>query len=252
MMFGWEDEFTYIECSKCGCLQIYEIPEDISRFYPPEYYSFSKIEHNMSSNPIKAKLDSFLKSKRNEYALFGKGRIGKFRYKKYPEECLRARSFVSKTHLTHNSRILDIGCGSGYLLYSLRQIGFKNLLGIDKYIETDIEYENGLKILKGSIQEVDGKWDLIMFYHSFEHIPNQTETLQSVSQLLSKDKMCIISMPTTSSYAWKYYKTNWVQLDAPRHLYLHSIESIRLLTEKVGLKLKEVLYDSTAFQFWGS
>jgi len=30
MMYGFRDEFIYIECSECGCLQIAEIPEDIS------------------------------------------------------------------------------------------------------------------------------------------------------------------------------------------------------------------------------
>jgi 2-polyprenyl-3-methyl-5-hydroxy-6-metoxy-1,4-benzoquinol methylase len=252
MMFGLDDEFTYVECSKCGCLQISEIPQDISRYYPPRYFSFSKIKPELSTYSMKSKLKSYFNNKRYEYALFGKGRIGKFLYNKYPLEYLQARSVVSEINLTSNSSILDVGCGSGDLLYGLRQIGFKNLLGIDKYIETDIQYENGLRILKKEIQEVNGKWDLIMFHHSFEHMPNQIKTLQKVSQLLSKNKICLISMPTTSSYAWAHYKTNWVQLDAPRHLFIHSIESLKLISEQVGLKLKEVFYNSTAFQFWGS
>jgi hypothetical protein len=62
----------------------------------------------------------------------------------------------------------------------------------------------------------------------------------------------VIRIPTVSSYAWKHYGVNWVQLDAPRHFYLHSLESMRFLVEQAGLKLSEVVYDSTAFQFWAS
>jgi hypothetical protein len=40
MMFGFRDEFDYIECSKCGCVQIVEIPKNINKYYPPNYYSY--------------------------------------------------------------------------------------------------------------------------------------------------------------------------------------------------------------------
>lgn len=45
---------------------------------------------------------------------------------------------------------------------------------------------------------------------------------------------------------------HWVQLDAPRHYFLHSIESMRILSNKAGFELCEIIYDSTAFQFLGS
>ena len=42
MMFGMRHEFTYIKCLKCGCLQIKQIPNNISDYYPKEqYYSFA-------------------------------------------------------------------------------------------------------------------------------------------------------------------------------------------------------------------
>ena len=91
-----------------------------------------------------------------------------------------------------------------------------------------------------------------MFNHSFEHIPNQKETLDSVYRLLSENGKCIIRIPTVSSFAWEKYNVNWVQLDAPRHFFLHSINSIKLLALNSGLILKDYFYDSTAFQFWGS
>jgi hypothetical protein len=62
----------------------------------------------------------------------------------------------------------------------------------------------------------------------------------------------LIRIPTVSSYAWKYYKSNWVQIDAPRHFFLHSIKSIELLASEIDLRPVDIIYDSDAFQFWGS
>jgi len=59
-------------------------------------------------------------------------------------------------------------------------------------------------------------------------------------------------VPTVSSAAWDRYGTDWVQLDAPRHLYLHSHRSLALAAAQAGLKVAALACDSTSFQFWGS
>ncbi|HOL90298.1 MAG TPA: hypothetical protein PK130_00855 [Candidatus Pacearchaeota archaeon] len=56
------------------------------------------------------------------FAVFDKGLIGKLVYKKIPNEALRS---LSKIKLSKDSKILDVGCGSGYLLFSLQTIWFK-------------------------------------------------------------------------------------------------------------------------------
>jgi len=154
--------------------------------------------------------------------------------------------------LTQDTSILDIGCGVGTLLYFLRELGFKNLLGIDPFNKKDVEYPNGVKILKKEISEVDGQWDLIMLHHSFEHLPDPKKTLETVFALLNAGGDCVIRTPIVPCYAWEYYKEKWVQLDPPRHFYVHSIESIEILGNQSGLSLYKVIYDSTSFQFWGS
>lgn len=244
MMFGLKDKFTYVECSKCDCLQLSEIPQDMSTYYPPYYYSFSS-EILVSNSRIK----KILIRRRDKYAVFSKGVIGKFLFRLFPDVNLCS---LSKINLSRKTSILDVGCGSGKLLHTLKEIGFENLLGIDPYLDEDIEYENGLKVIKKTVHEISGEWDLIMFHHSFEHIADQLESLVSVSKLLSKDGVCLIRVPTVSSYAWNHYGVNWVQLDAPRHFFLHSIESMRILAEQAGLGIQKTIYDSDEFQFWGS
>jgi len=45
---------------------------------------------------------------------------------------------------------------------------------------------------------------------------------------------------------------NWVQLDAPRHFFVHTEKSFQLLARGEGLRVHEVRYDSTEYQFWVS
>ena len=243
MMFGYKDVFEYFQCSKCNCLQIKEFPSDMSKYYPNEYHSYQPF--SKPTNRVK----KFLVNLRNKYAVFNKGLIGKLLYKKYPNAALRS---LSSLPINGVSQILDVGCGVGHLLYHLHELGFKNLRGVDPYNEKDIEYDGGLCIQKKNIHDVQGKWDLIMFHHSFEHVPDPIDTLQSAFGLLAPGGYCVIRIPIVSSHAWEHYGVHWVQLDAPRHFYLHSIESMEMLSNKIGFELCNIIYDSTAFQFWGS
>lgn len=245
MMFGLRDEFTYLECARCGCVQLLGPPADMARYYPPNYYSFSISPLAMFNHPVKNVVKRF----RHTYAVTNRGALGKILYARSPDPVVRT---LAGTGVTKRSRIVDVGCGSGLLLYILKNAGFHNVLGIDPFIESTIKYKNGLVIRKESIHDLGGQWDLVMLHHAFEHVPDPIETLQSVHRVLADGGMCLIRVPIASSYAWQAYGTNWVQLDAPRHFFLHTVESMRVAAAQAGLSLERVAYDSTEFQFWGS
>lgn len=243
MMIGLRETFHYVLCSSCGCLQIVEIPQSMARYYPSTYYSFSN-EPASEGLPYK-----WARRERAKYAVYGKGVMGGLLYRRFPNPALRS---LSRLGVMREARILDVGCGSGSVLYALRQIGFTNLLGIDPYIDDDIRYENGVSILKTTIEALAGQWDVIMFHHSFEHASRPLEMLQAASRLLSEDGVCIVRIPVVTSFAWDHYGVHWVQLDAPRHFFLHSSDSMALLARQAGLKVEDIVCDSTALQFWGS
>ncbi|MDR1147198.1 MAG: class I SAM-dependent methyltransferase, partial [Spirochaetaceae bacterium] len=65
--------------------------------------------------------------------------------------------------LSRNDKILDVGCGAGRMLFSLKENGFDKVLGIDPFLTDTILYKNGLTILKKTIHELeDGGFNLIM------------------------------------------------------------------------------------------
>ncbi|MCC5464573.1 class I SAM-dependent methyltransferase [Pelosinus baikalensis] len=162
-------------------------------------------------------------------------------------------TWAKKTQINPSSRILDVGCGIGNRLREMLDAGFTNLTGVDPNIKQDIVYENKVKIYKSEIFDINDKlFDLIMLHHSFEHMSNPEQVLNKIYDLLPPNGHALIRIPVASSYAWRHYNINWVQLDAPRHLFLHTVKSIELLAKKAKFTIKDIIWDSSEFQFTGS
>ncbi len=245
MMFGSGERFQYFQCGNCGCLQLAEIPDDVSRFYPDRYYAHSA--HPFHFDGVRG----LLRRMRNRYAFFRHGLAGRALASFSPYPYRGVHLWLSRNGLSRSSRILDVGCGTGMFLRDLSFQGYHNLFGADPYIDEEISFGE-TRILKVPVQEVHGTFDLIMFHHSLEHIPDQVGTLKAVRELLAPDAECLIRVPTVSSYAWEHYREHWVQIDAPRHLFIHSIESMRRAGAAAGLEIVDIQYDSTELQFVGS
>jgi 2-polyprenyl-3-methyl-5-hydroxy-6-metoxy-1,4-benzoquinol methylase len=245
LMFGTGERFPYFQCSKCQCLQIEQLPDDMAKYYPDDYYSFSE-----TPNIINSSIKKFLLFHRYRQCLFGGDLLGRILLKflkRSPE-----LEMMKKAGIKEGMSVLDVGCGSGLVLYLMNLAGMKNLVGIDPYIKHDIHYSDELSILKKDIYEMEGKWDFIFVNHVLEHIDDQQKFFNEVYKKLHANGTCLVRIPTCSSYAWEYYRENWIQSDPPRHFYIHSIESIQQLVASSNLKIKEIIYDSTSFQFIGS
>jgi 2-polyprenyl-3-methyl-5-hydroxy-6-metoxy-1,4-benzoquinol methylase len=246
MMLGLRTEFGYLECQACGCVQLQNPPEDLAKYYPSQYYSFQAPK---VTNRASLRLKKYLRKHRNKTSLNGTSILGDILGRIFPYPELRA---LRPLRLRRNSKILDVGCGSGGLLLELRDLGFVNLLGVDAFIERDIQYSNGVQIKKGVLEDLsEGIWDVIIFNHSFEHMPDPRRTLEKVSELLSNGGQCLIRVPVAAG-PWKQYGVSWVELDAPRHFYLHTEKSMQILADQAKLDIRASEYDSSEFQFWGS
>lgn len=220
-MFGTKQPFTYAECPGCECLQLTSVPPDLAAFYPNHYYSYRDVAGDafgLSPDRLRAAIAFY-------FAGYG---------------------------LRSDSRILDVGSGSGSLLNALARAGYSNSLGIDPYITDDIRLSSGPVIRRADISQVDAEWDVILFNHSFEHLTDPAATLEIAWQLLAKGGVVVIRMPAVPCHAWSHYKEHWVQLDPPRHVFIHSGKSLAILARAAGLVHVETRYDSTGFQFWGS
>ncbi|MDR3691842.1 MAG: class I SAM-dependent methyltransferase [Fimbriimonas sp.] len=243
-MFGTGEAFEYFQCAVCGCLQIADIPEDLSRFYPPHYYSFHL--GPVRSGGIKGKLVGA----RDRFAASGSGLIGRLLCGKMPAQAdVRA---LGRIPLRPSMRILDVGCGRGKLLSILHRAGFRKLAGVDPYLAEDTTIVDGIRVQATNLESISGEFDLIMLHHAFEHVGSGYELLHAASMRLAKGGKILLRIPSCDSDAFESYGAYWVGLDAPRHLFLYSRKSLEILAEKVGLTLESCWCDGDSFDYWGS
>lgn len=250
MMFGTRAEFLYIECPQCGTLQIVEIPNDLAKFYPREYFSFEPAENVTLGETFGRRIAAHFAGRtlRGESSFLGRAVL---RRKAWIADHFAPSLRPPFLRLSRDSRILDIGCGNGRLLQALHYLGFRNLTGADAFIDKDIKYKTGVQIFRRPTNRIEGEYDLVMLHHSFEHFADPAAALRDIRRLLSVDGRILIRMPV-ANFAWEKYGVNWVQLDPPRHLFIFAEQGFRQLVEANRMRVENVVYDSTALQFWGS
>lgn len=236
MQLGLREYFKYLHCSKCGCMQLLDLPVDFSKYYPNQtYYSFT--------SPIKfPEKPDYLRKIKADYLIHGRqqilGRFLSIGYKK-PEYY----DWMKIPQIEWDDKILDVGCGNGSLLAQLYKIGFTQLTGTDPFIDKEKEHGK-IKIYKKNIYELKGEYDYIMLNHSFEHMVEPLKVLLRLKELLLPKKYLLIRTPLMNMYGWKTYGVNWFALDAPRHIFIHTIESIKILAEKAGFMVKKIVFDT--------
>jgi hypothetical protein len=77
-------------------------------------------------------------------------------------------------------------------------------------------------------------------------------TLTTLRNRLRPGGAIVIRVPVADSDAAEMYGSDWVQLDAPRHLIVPTDAGMQAVADACGLTLTRTFRDSTAFQFWGS
>lgn len=236
---GTGNSFSYTNCNDCGLLALNEIPHNYSIYYSDNYYSFK------TAGGILQKI----KLLRDKYEVVGNNFIGKVIALLQPNQNLKS---LKNLYLNKEDSLLDIGCGAGNEIKVLRQLGFSKTIGIDPFINQPLYFNDKLLVDKKDINDVMEKYNFITMHHSFEHVIEPLFVLEKINDLMIEDGVAMIRIPVANSYALETYGTNWVQFDAPRHVFLHTSKSMKILCSKAGLEIKKIIYDSTAFQFWGS
>lgn len=245
MMYGTGEVFDYFQCGRCSCLQISKTPENMAPYYPSNYYS-------LTDNSRSSSLKRFLKKKVAEHRMQRRNLMGAI-FSKYVTDYYRYE-ILQKYGFSFDSAFLDVGCGSGKGLFEMARDGFTNLTGIDPFTQNEI-HKDSIRILKTDLTEFVNsgrQYDIILFNHTLEHMPEQHKMLTAAKNLSAPGGVIIVAVPTVSSRAWEQYRTDWVQIDAPRHFFLHSRKSMELLAASAELSISEMVYDSNEFQFWGS
>lgn len=139
-----------------------------------------------------------------------------------------------------NSKILEIGCNDGPLLYALGNLGFdpigidpaKNIVLNSKYQDLSIitDFFNSISITK--YKELNNL-DYIFSSNSFAHISNINEIAQCISTTLNQNGKFILEVQSFPELV----KNNAFDFIYHEHKYYYTILSLENLFNKYGLFL---------------
>ena len=183
---------------------------------------------------------------------FGSGRLARVvsgrRYGRF--------EWFRRTGTGQADSILDVGCGSGRLLFRLHADGFRDLTGIDPHLPPQTEARAadrpGLRFERAAADAHCGRYRLVMAHHSFEHMRDPRRSFAALAALVAPGGCLLLRAPRADSWARRHYGGAWVQLDPPRHLHIPTRASIERLAATEGFELFHVEDDSGPFQILGS
>jgi len=135
--------------------------------------------------------------------------------------------------LPEGGRVLDIGCGTGEFLQKISD--FCQVDGVEpEPAAANWGRERlGLNIHTGFLEDVElpaGNFDLVTMWHALEHIPDPVSALNRIHSLLKPGGILLVAVPNINSYDAKRYGSEWIALDAPRHLWHFSPSTLRQIT----------------------
>ena len=127
----------------------------------------------------------------------------------------------SVTEELNGKKVLEIGCGTGYLLSRLREFG-ANCVGVEPGSNAIYGMEKyRVSIINDFFSKdlFDEKFDYIIFYCVLEHMQNTSQFLEEVKSLLNDTGRIIVAVPDCEPYIqwgdasmllhehWNYFTT---------------------------------------------
>jgi 2-polyprenyl-3-methyl-5-hydroxy-6-metoxy-1,4-benzoquinol methylase len=219
-MFGLPGTFEIWKCLSCGVFST--LPKldkrQLSLYYPSKtYYSYRE-----KGNAVFPRLRRYLIDQFYHPSLWSKILF------------IFINTIPAIPQLHKHGKIIDIGCGNGDTLRSLKKYGW-DVYGIDIDSQA-IAYakKTGLAHVRVGNHETlakypDNFFDVIRSYHVIEHMDDPGLFLELSYKKLKKGGTFICGTPSGVSIQSRIFKSYWYNLDAPRHQYIFTPNSLRQL-----------------------
>ena len=110
-------------------------------------------------------------------------------------------NFLISNKINRKSSILDIGCGSGGLLTTLKKNEFITLRGLEPSLRVNGTFDDDqIQIMSGSLEQfyTDRKYDLIILEGVLEHIAGLNPFMEKISCMQNEDALLYTNVPDGS------------------------------------------------------
>lgn len=219
---GYPGFFKIRRCPSCGfcrtepSLTIENLPDVYQKYYPRRSLSVKQVEAGFERAQKKTKIVAWLE---------GGG-----------TQCFR--------YINPGGRVLDVGCGDGISLLMAKQIGAKEVVGVEVDSNImNIAQSLNLEIHFGHLTAVSnkiGQFDYILASQVIEHEPEPELLLCEMKKKLNKNGVIILSFPNVDSFYRHIFKSKWIHWHVPFHINHFSKKSVKILSHKCGLTIQKI------------
>lgn len=247
--FGAPGVWSLRSCARCGFVWLHPRPaaEDIGKLYR-EYHT-----HAVQPGPTAAGRRWRDRAKRRVLATaFGYGERAHSPAGRLLDVLLSSieplRELVGATIMwlpaRERGRLLDVGCGSGAFLQTMRELGWQ-VSGVepDAAAARIAREHYGLDVACGTLEEAAlpaRRFHAITLSHVVEHLPDPIAALRECGRVLQPSGRLIITTPNVESLGRRVFGTSWRGLEVPRHLQLFSVGTLAECARRAGLRVHAV------------
>ncbi len=208
------ESFALVRCTTCDLVRTVfpHEPADLGRYYGDSYYGR---QGRRFIGPMEWAVRQFREARARVVQRLQPGRAG---------------------------TILDVGCGRGLMLISLKARGWT---GYGTELSTELvetlRARHGLTVfaapdLTGLPLEA-GMFDVVTLWHSLEHVPHPADVIAQATRVLRPGGHLIVEVPNFASLQARIGRGRWFHLDAPRHLTHFTPETLAGLLATCGLQV---------------
>lgn len=218
------ERFQLVDCEDCGLGFLSPRPTagDIQRYYPDDYRA-----HQEEARP--------LRRWQRAVGAPDAGRPGPLR--RLLLHVHQSVHWYLIPRFEGGGRVLDIGCGSGKLLDTLRQLGWQTS-GVDPSPAAVARARTrGHEVAVARAEDfrvAPRSCDLVYLWHALEHTHRPSAVLARARAALRPGGRLHLAVPNRRSFHAWLFGSCWWSTDAPRHLYQFDRRTLRRYLEEAG------------------
>lgn len=214
------ERFLYLRCPSCKVVFLANVPKDLGRYYPSDYYFIARSLDELASwgTSERYKLDIILQHR-------GGGRL------------------------------IEVGPASGAFAYLAKRAGFDvTAIEMDRRCAEYLASTAGLHVIN-SADEAKAlhsapEADVIAMWHVIEHLVDPWSMLEVAAAKLRPGGVLVLATPNPFASQFRLFRARWAHVDAPRHLWLIPADVLVRRGAKHGLSLRAVTTRDPGSLFW--
>jgi 2-polyprenyl-3-methyl-5-hydroxy-6-metoxy-1,4-benzoquinol methylase len=152
---------------------------------------------------------------------------------------------------TGAKRVLDIGCGAGVFLATMRDADFQ-VMGQDLSPKATEEGRRhlGIELTDAPLSQIQQQFDLVTCYDVIEHWLTPKELLRQIRRLCAPDGTAVIRTPNHASWLRCLTGSKWLWYMPPAHVHLFTPASLSTLVRDSGFRVTTLSTGASSYLYF--